>query len=235
MAVSIVLNTLANRGGGITRTKIASIELSAVPSKTHSRSAVLTQFPIEDGSPVNDHIIKRPFRFQMDAMVSNVQLLGSSQSAARFPNVISAAVPIGLTILSLATGNAKEQAHNKLVQLFENSEPFDLVTSLRSYRNMVFITFDINEDTTTGDSLAFTATLEQATIVQSDRVPIDKALFDDEVEEQASKGANTAKPTTPAENEKTKGLIEQGIEFLRKEQQNTIDQIEAIGGEVGVN
>lgn len=128
-----------------------SLELDLVTSERHERRAEITQFPIEDGSTISDHIILRPKTIKLEGLVSNtpIQILGGLSFEDRVQN-----------------------AFDVLEQLYENKEILTVVSGLDVYEDMAFSELIYPRDFTTGQALEVKATLEKISKVQMQTVII---------------------------------------------------------------
>ena len=139
---------------------LASIEVDVVLTESHSRSATITESPIELGSTVTDHINIAAPRLFMEGVLSN-----------RPPTLRQ------LT-LQRTSGMLAEERYDILLLLFELREPFTVVTGLRTYENMVFENFNVERDVTTDKIVRFTAELVQLEFAIAEQVPVPDALND---------------------------------------------------------
>ncbi len=140
---------------------VGSVEIDASVSEIHSASADITEFPVEDGSLITDHINKRPDVVQIEGYVSNTPIKG-------FTNFFGAA-PIGsLANLTIGVSNdLAKTAYDKLLEIVEGNELITIVTTLRTYENMAIESFIVNRSASDGDVLHFTAVARQITLVQT--------------------------------------------------------------------
>ena len=103
----------------------------------HSRSSSLTKFPVESGGTVSDHIQVEPFRLSVTGLVGNLFVAKRGGSTA-------------------TAASAWQTIEN-----FQNrGEPFDLITDIRTYSNMVIVDISTKRDFGTQSSLKFELTLE---------------------------------------------------------------------------
>lgn len=151
--------------------KIGDIELDAKISENHNFRNVVTRFPVESGALISDHIINEPEVITMVGFITNspVKLGGRIgqfvvDSLKKKPNTGSDRVKTAFTMLT---------------DLREIKEPFDVVTGLKTYRQMVFQSIDIPRDARTGDTLRFTATMTRIPKVSAKTVEIQNLAQND--------------------------------------------------------
>jgi hypothetical protein len=149
---------------------LASIELDVIVNETTQASSTITSNPVENGADVNDNIIINPMTFTITGVISNskVSLLG------------------GLNTITSFADNSKPNvdAWGNLLKLQAERKPFDLETTLKTYKNIVIENLSTDQDKDTSNALFFTANLKEIIFVgnkvlkasdYSDSVTADKA------------------------------------------------------------
>lgn len=99
---------------GVLRTSIANVEVRVLKMEAHSLTSMPTQYPVEDGESIADHVNLNP----------NVV-----QIRCEMPN-------------SFSGGDGAELARNvmqQFVKIRERREPIQLLTEHASYKNMVLV------------------------------------------------------------------------------------------------
>jgi hypothetical protein len=130
---------------------IDNYTIDATLSAEHSYSAEVTDFPIELGGVVTDHVILAPFTYNLQSIVSDTPL--PNVAGLRAPNI-----------------KPSEEALQKLKLVFHNRRPVTVITDVETYDNMVMVGLNVSEDPNTGEALAFNATFRQVQIVENRRV-----------------------------------------------------------------
>jgi hypothetical protein len=120
---------------------IGPIPVDVVVREQHESNLVITMNPVEFGSAVSDHAYAEPKKLILDAV------MGSRTG----PNSIPA-------------------AYQSLVRLQETREPFDVVTGLMIYRNMLVERLTVQRDSRMAAILYFTAELREVIIVDTETV-----------------------------------------------------------------
>jgi hypothetical protein len=140
------------------------IELDAAIQEQHSGSATVTQFPVETGTNIADHVRQEPDRLRVEGIVSNTPL----------PSQVN--VPAG-EFNQRAEANEfafrGPYAYSRLVALLEASVPVTISTELRDYESMVLVSLDVPRDAETGDVLRFMAEFEKVTQVSTRSVAVE--------------------------------------------------------------
>lgn len=159
------------------------IQFDCCMNEGHGVETSPTAFPIEDGSVVGDHIIVAPTTLSLTGVITDSPINNKSQLlkeaiTSTFDAVLGPVGVLGATAaFALASANVSSRsvdAFNKLLKLAAGDPdakvptppaPFDVVTRLRRYPNMVIKSLQVPRDATTGDALVFTLQLTQMTVV----------------------------------------------------------------------
>jgi len=156
--------------------KIKDLEIDVTVREVHKFINDITEYPIENGSVVTDHVRQQPDRLTMEGIITNTPV-----------------IPLNSVIGSLVRGdnsNRNEAAFNELLTMggFSVSKQpgekpirigppqiIDIVTSLRLYTGMIIGDISVTVDNTTDNSLVFTVEFRQVVFVNSDITVINKA------------------------------------------------------------
>lgn len=130
----MVLATLFGRK--YAKGKVGLVELDVTLSENHTFNSRATNFPIETGGDITDHIINDPDILNLSGIVSDT--------------------PLGM--FSFFTRSI--DAFNRLVEIHDRREPVTVVTGLKVYNNMVMTVLDVPRNIQTGQSLTFNITLQ---------------------------------------------------------------------------
>lgn len=119
------------------RTAIASVVLDAVLSEDHVYNSRVTNYPIEDGRIISDHIINEPETLQLTGVVSDTPLA------------------------FLAPFNRSINAFNTLVEIHNRRERITVVTGIKVYTDMVITSLQVPRNVASGQSLTFVIDLQK--------------------------------------------------------------------------
>lgn len=171
----------------LVQTQIAELMLDASLEETSSMKSKVTKYPVENGAVVTDHIVNEPIEFTIKGFVSNHPIIPSDTVSLNTVHVLKRATAAYFDLLSIR----------------EKRQPVTIVTGLNVYRNMAMESLEIPRSAQTGDSLEFTASFTQITIVSSSTIPAE--YIKDTVKHTASKvdGGNKT-PKDPNEDQKKK-------------------------------
>lgn len=149
-----------------TPVKIGILTLDAALSVAHQKTADVTEFEVEKGSKITDHIRAKPVTVTISGIVTNTPI-GTAQNE----RVVQLT---GFEFRSSIPGaNAVENpgyvqsAYLELKRIFEARELVKIVTELEAYENMVMRSLDVPRDARTGDALRFTAQFQQVRLVSN--------------------------------------------------------------------
>lgn len=183
-----------------TLAKLGVMELDASVSETHEASASLTQTQVEDGFTITDSITLGPKRLTIEGVISQTPLASSAlvsslataaggvlgKSLGGVTKLSGAAAIVGSGsiggLVSKAAGlddfgvsgasRKAEDVYSYLIKLWEDRVPFDVVTGLHTYKQMVITNLSIPRNAQTTNIIRFTASLEQVKIVSAQTVNI---------------------------------------------------------------
>jgi len=144
MALSLLFGKKYKKG------KVGSVELDVTMREDHRYSSRVTNYPVEDGSSLSDHIINEPPVVTLEGIVTDTPL----------------------AILTFF--NRSVDAFNRLIEIHENRELVTVVTGIKVYQNMAITVLDIPRDLTTGQSLRFTIELQNVLLDTSVRLQINE-------------------------------------------------------------
>jgi hypothetical protein len=159
------------------------ITLDASISETHSRQSPPTEFPVENGMVVSDHILIKPFALEITGMISDNPIGGVKGLLTEAATTLASALipPSGLTAVAGAVGlvsalssskSPSAAAYGQLLMLQQNGQPMDVLTSLYRYPNMWIKQISVPRDAANGNVLLFTVQLVQLLLVSPQSVNI---------------------------------------------------------------
>lgn len=131
------------------QSNIGGVVLDATLSEDHEYNSRVTNYPVEDGRIISDHIINEPETVQITGIVTDSPL----------------------TILS--SFNRSIDAFNRLVQIHKNRERITVVTGIKVYTNMVMTVLQVPRNVQTGQSLTFVIELQKIYLDSSIRLSLD--------------------------------------------------------------
>lgn len=159
------------------------IQLDASVKENHSRESTPTEFPVENGDTISDHVIVKPFNLEITGIISDSPIGGVSGlltevattlTSALLPPVGVIAGGVGAALFSaLSKSDSPSVAnYNALLKLQAGAMPFDVLTSLYHYKNMWIKNLSVPREAETGNVLMFTVTLTQLLLVSPQAVNV---------------------------------------------------------------
>lgn len=136
--------------------RIGTIQIGVELEESHMDELQITEHPVEKGAEINDHAFKRQPEVTLKCGWSNADL----KALAGTPQSIFEGG-------ELPSADYVSAVYSQLLALQETRQPFDVVTSLRIYRDVLFKSLAVTKDQKTGAALFVTATLKQIRIVQT--------------------------------------------------------------------
>lgn len=176
------------------RTTLDTLVVEATLEEVHSASAEVTEFPVEVGADVTDHVRPKPKVLVLTGLISDTpldtSLLRAAISNAPFAFEIANAVdPVEKTALS------RSELHFAALQaLLDARAPFLVHTPYRDYENMVITDLSSARDRT--EALTFRATLREIVLAESQTTTI--SVPPPPAAPKKSKGRVGKKPAPPA-------------------------------------
>lgn len=141
------------------------VEIDALTQVTHQADVEVTEHKVEVGADISDHARLKPEVLTLVGLVSNTSIgtqirrTISVDGGVDFTSSVLADVPAG------APGRA-EEAYAKLRQIKDARQLVQVLTELRTYRNMMLISLTVPREPTTGDALHFTAVFKEIRFTQ---------------------------------------------------------------------
>lgn len=125
---------------------IGGVELDVTLREVHSYNSRVTNYPIEEGSILSDHIINEPTIVVLEGIVTDTPL----------------------AILTFF--NRSVDAFNRLVEIHQKRQIISVITGLKKYQRMVITSLDVPRDLRTGQSLSFNIELKEVILDTSIRL-----------------------------------------------------------------
>lgn len=156
--------------------KIKDLEMDVTLREAHSFTNNITQYPVENGSTITDHIRQNPDKLTIEGLITNTPIIPLSAIVGKltrqdYSNRNEAAFN---ELLTMGGFSISKQPGSKPVRTGA-PQIIDVVTSLRLYTSMVIVNIAVNVDSSTDNSLIFTVDLQQMIFVDSDITVINKA------------------------------------------------------------
>lgn len=135
-------------GEAVLLSQIGDLVLDVTISATHSRSAQITNHPIDKSSPVADHKRNQPEELQMEGLITDTPLIGTPDP------------------------DRSRTAFDLLEQFWEGQETITIVTDLAVYTDMAMASLVVPRSADVGNALRFQATFVKMRKVSSQTAAI---------------------------------------------------------------
>jgi len=136
---------------------IGQIQLDVSLSESHEYRSDVSEYPVEDGSVISDHISNKSDRLSLNGFVTNspIDLLTGQQAALSRTG---------------RAGNRVETVFEELLRIHEAREPVKIVTSLRVYDSMAMESLSVPRNAQIGEALEFSVVFVEIQKVKSETV-----------------------------------------------------------------
>lgn len=118
-------------------------------SETHNSSVLITDHPIESGSSISDHKIKKPITLSVTAIISDT--------------------PLGISgLFQIPTDpSLSREGWERLLEMQKKDFPITVITGLKAYKNMQFESLVANRNSGNVGGITFTAKMKEIVTVAS--------------------------------------------------------------------
>ncbi len=155
--------------------RIGVVHVDAVIEEVHRFSNLVTEHPVEDGSPRTDHIVNLPVKLEMEGRITDTPSTASESLITGAAGLVSGAlgVPPIITVLGQSLANLKlpgraKAAYQELVSLYESRNTFSVLTGINEYINMVFASLEFPRRAEDGRSIRFKASMTEILVIGVD-------------------------------------------------------------------
>ncbi len=157
--------------------RVGVVDIDAVISEKHRFDNLVTEHPLEDGSPVTDHIVNQPVVLDMEGRITDTPLsilasvgsgatgLIASDLSVDGQQIDPAVIAAGTGVLGATLPGRAKLAYQELVALFVSRETFTVLSGINEYLNMAFESLEFPRNAQDGRSLRFRATMRELIIV----------------------------------------------------------------------
>jgi len=131
------------QSNSLNKTASSAIQASVTVEEIHHDRVMVTDQPVEIGSPISDHSFNLPAEVTINMIWSDSAqpavngIFGFGMGA--LGNTIGAAIAIAQTGMAIAGTAKAREAYAKLIEAKEKRIIFDVFTGKRDYRNMLIV------------------------------------------------------------------------------------------------
>jgi len=149
----------------------------------------VTNHPIEDGSPITDHIISEPKKITVSGVISDASFFFPADDTFSKVSTLSDGTSKRVPVEGRA-----QKALDELEQIRDGREVFTLQTRNEIFEQMVFTSFSVPRDANTGAAARVRFTAQQIETVKRRFVTVPKAKAADA--DKSGENAETGKQTS---------------------------------------
>lgn len=142
--------------------QIGSYIIDTSTNEVHTYESDVTEFPVEQGSPISDNIRPKPIVVVITGIVSDTPL----------PPIAAGRQVVGSNESDGDDSPPSVSALAALIAIRDARQEVSISTAVASYDNMALQSLVIPRDPTTGEALGFTATFKQIVIVTTLRATL---------------------------------------------------------------
>lgn len=171
-----------------------SFVIDCTVNLTHSNNATVTEFPIETGASINDHVIKQSRVLTLSGFITDT--------------------PYQLFSFNLPFSTAdkiSKKAYDIFQEIYNNKYLVSVETDLEKYENMFIESMSFPRSKDTQKTLEFTLNMKQLTFVESkiSNLPDDHFKQDTVSKATGKKQTDAVKPTEtiPPTKDKTSSVL----------------------------
>jgi len=178
------LTTLTAKMPKISSTGVDIVEeyliFEGVVSESHTANSTFTNNPVEFGPVITDHRINQPRTLTLTATVTDNPLH----------------LPVNNWGADVSGQTYSKAAWAKLNDIRENSYPFELVSGLQVYNNMLIANMSCSQDVDSLTALNITINFKEVIVVKSRTEAVTKESVSQKVYEQTSETAEEGSKAT---------------------------------------
>jgi|WetSurMetagenome_2_1015567.scaffolds.fasta_scaffold156986_2 hypothetical protein len=163
--VDLMLNTKAPG-------KIDFFEFDVTLHESHEYTNIVTEFPVEQGYNISDHVLRTPEKLTLSGFVTNSPIphsRGSLKVLLDRSDRVNTALE---SLLQLAGFDPAGKVSPEIANIRRVPQVVTVVTGLRSYSNMIITNVVMTRDKDTGESLSPVVEMRRIIVALSETVLI---------------------------------------------------------------
>jgi hypothetical protein len=175
------------------------VRFDSSDKETHTSGVELSDHPVEEGADVTDHIRIKPDEIELNGVISNTPLLFLASFQAESPVEGS----------NESTHDRVEVAYRQLREFQRSGVLVDVITSLRTYSNMVITNISISRDVHSGNILDSTISLREMTMATAMSIDVPVPVAKKAKKNAGKKQLDDAEKTTEANKSMMSTLLDE--------------------------
>jgi len=160
------------------RRKIGGIAIDGTIQELSTKRMKVTEYPVESGEYVTDHVIKEPATYQIEGLITDTPL-GWDGVVESVTGVVD-----GITGLFGGSGKAptrSKQIYNALVDLMNARQVIEIDTGSERYENLIFESISTTSNKDNSGGVEFTATFKEVLFVSTKATGLNRENIEDDV------------------------------------------------------
>lgn len=149
-----------------------AVEIELVSQHRHRFDNLVTSHPVEDGTPISDHIVNLPVVLDIEGVVSDTPLSFAASLATGAAGLIGEDLGIDPTVVAGASAligaglpGKSKLFYQQLVALYASRTKFEFISGINTYSNMTFRTLEFIKQKEDGRSIRFKAQIAELIII----------------------------------------------------------------------
>lgn len=160
------------------------LKIDATRAEEHSVKAKATQHEVEDGANITDHVIKGGRTVTLNGVISDDPITIAAAAIGNLAGITGSLVgglggavatgvvaKLGSELISNSSKPSKD-AIDTLEEIYEKNIPVTIITSIKTYTNMIMESLSIPRNARNANSLEFSASFKEIRIIKSEVVDI---------------------------------------------------------------
>lgn len=179
-----------------------TLAIDASVSETHSFTAAVTDFPVEEGAAISDNVRANPVSLRIEAFISDFPLNSGGVNA------------LGIGSLNFNRPSKRLETSSEIVKKLRDIQTQGILvsvdTGLQHYDNMVIESFEVPRDKSLKGGIRVNFSLKQVRVVTTETVDISKVIGA-KGKPKLKGGPKSAAPTPEAQ----KSLLARGWDAIK--------------------
>lgn len=149
--------------------QLEQLELDVCERQGHEKSSTVTERAVEVGASITDHVRANQNTLTLEGWISNTPITESGVTRGRYQRLSSG----GANVLQFPSPFDRVRDCDEVLSWMIDSAPLvDVVTSLRTYQQMIVRRFKVDRDASTGSVLPIVLELVQPRLVETQTVTV---------------------------------------------------------------
>ena len=149
---------------------VDAIPFDLILQEDHAFESQVTQYSVETGGVVSDHVVCRPRKGKLQGLVSNFSLQHTNKLDRELENLFRIGRPGRWKAGPVSVPNRALTTWELFRELWQKRLPVTVATTLEVYESVVVTNVATTRDGDSGDALKFAVDFEEVKVVQLEEV-----------------------------------------------------------------